>query len=144
MGWVWCPLAGGFSLGDPASAGRAADYFPGDDQVDWLCADTYPGRTVLSFASAVGPFLDWAGRHPHPVLIGEFGMKESLGERARQQWLAATGAFVRTRPQIKALVYFDAERTDGDEPYDMSLRSSPGSMAVFGEVARSPYFWSAR
>jgi hypothetical protein len=144
VGWVWCPLASGFSSDDPASAGRAADYFPGDDQVDWLCADTYPGRSVLSFAAAVGPFLDWAARHPHPVLIGEFGMKASLGEQARQQWLAAAGAFVQTRPQVKALVYFDADRTDADEPYDMSLRTSPGSMAVFSALARSPWFRGAR
>ena len=37
VGWVWCPLATGFT------DGRAQKYYPGDDQVDWLCADVYPG-----------------------------------------------------------------------------------------------------
>ena len=37
-GWVWCPLAVGFVDGPRAAV------LPGDDQVDWLCADTYPGR----------------------------------------------------------------------------------------------------
>jgi len=71
-------------------------------------------------------------------------VKESLGEQARQQWLAATGAFVRTRPQVKALAYVDAERTDGDASHDTSLPTAKGSPAVVGEPARGPYVWSAR
>ena len=44
-------------------------------------------------------------------------------------------------PQIKGLVYFDADRSEAeDRPYDMSLRNAPGSMAVFRRLARDPYF----
>ena len=135
VGWVWCPLAAGFG------PGRAQPYYPGDDQVDWLCADTYPGPTVQPFAEAVGPFLEWARGRPHPILIGEFGMRESLGEVTRQEWLTATGEFVKTQPQIKGLVYFDSDRTESPtDSYDMSLRNAPGSMAVFSRIAREPYF----
>lgn len=135
VGWVWCPLAVGFA------DGRAQPYYPGDEQVDWICADTYPGKEIKPFATAIGPFLDWARNRPKPIIIGEFGMKESRGEHTRQAWLAEMGAFVKTVPQIKALVYFDADRSDAEQnSYDMSLRNSPGSMAVFSEIARDPYF----
>jgi len=138
VGWVWCPLATGFV------DGRAQAYYPGDEQVDWLCADVYPGRTVQPFADAAAPFLAWAREHPLPVVIGEFGMQVALGEQARQEWLAATGAFVRTQPQIKGLVYFDSDSDDPRDPYDMSLRNAPGSLAVFRELAADPYFRTAR
>jgi len=139
VGWVWCPLATGFV------DGRAPAFYPGDAEVDWLCADTYPGRTLQPFATAVGPFLDWAAGHPQPVLIGEFGMKKTLGERERQRWLVETGEFVMTRPQIKGLVYFDADRSDStSDPFDTSLRQAPGSMAALARVAASPWFRTGR
>ena len=141
VGWVWCPLAVGFGLG------RAQAYYPGDEQVDWLCADVYPGPTALSFAAAAGPFLDWARGRPHPVIIGEFGWGVALredreqSELARQEWLTAAGEFVKTQPQIKGLVYFDSDSSDSPtDPYDTSLRTAPGSMAAFRAVAQQPYF----
>jgi len=135
VGWVWCPLANGFA------SGRAQPYYPGDDQVDWLCADVYPGPTDQSFAAAAGPFLDWARSHPKPVVIGEFGWAVSAGEEQRQRWLTEAGEFVTTQPQIKALVYFDADNSDSPtDAYDTSLRRAPGSMAAFRAVATQPYF----
>ena len=58
-GWVWCPLASGFP------EGRAQPYYPGDDQVDWLCADVYPGlRQDSPSPRDSEAFLDWAVDHP--------------------------------------------------------------------------------
>ena len=56
------------------------------------------------------------------------------------------GRVRRSRPQIKALVYFDADRSDADaKSYDMSLRNAPGSMAVVQRARRDPYFdWARR
>ncbi len=132
--WVWCPLAIGFV------DGRAQPFYPGDADVDWICADVYPGRDVKPFATAAGPFLDWAAERPHPIVIGEFGMQVKRGEKVRQRWLADTGDFVKTQPQIKGLVYFDADRTNATPSYDMSLRNAPGSMAAFADMAHDPYF----
>ena len=38
VAWVWCPSARGFT------GGYAPAYYPGDTQVDWVCADAYPGE----------------------------------------------------------------------------------------------------
>ncbi len=114
--WVWCPLAAGFA------DGRAQEYYPGDREVDWLCADTYPGRTVQPFGTAAAAFLLWARAHPHPVVIGETGMKDTAGEPARQAWLADLAAFVPTQPQIKA------RRVLRRDPWPHPLRPHPGEL----------------
>ena len=52
VAWMWCPTAKGFVPG-----GDAAAYYPGNDEVDWVCADAYPG---------FGPYRSFAdiGRSP--------------------------------------------------------------------------------
>lgn len=134
VGWVWCPLGVGFDTG------RAQPFYPGDDQVDWVCADVYPGKTIKPFEVAAGSFLGWAKDHPKPIIIGEFGMKEERGEQTRQQWLRQLRTYVKTQPQIKALVYFNADNRDAGKSYNMDLTTSPGSMAAFRELANDPYF----
>jgi len=67
-------------------------------------------------------------------------MKEERGEESRQQWLRELRTFVKTQPQIKALVYFNADNRDADKSYNMDLTTSPGSMAAFRELAHDPYF----
>lgn len=134
VGWVWCPLGVGFD------SNRAQPYYPGDDQVDWLCADVYPGKDIKPFEVAAGSFLNWAKDRPKPIIIGEFGMKEERGEEIRQQWLRDLRTYVKAQPQIKALVYFNADNRDGDKSYNMDLTTSPGSMMAFREMAQDPYF----
>jgi hypothetical protein len=134
VGWVWCPLAVGFDTN------RAQPFYPGDDQVDWVCADVYPGKDVKPFATGAGSFLTWAAEHPKPIIIGEFGMKEERGETKRQDWLRALRTYVKTKPQIKALVYFNADNRDAEKSYNMDLLSSPGSLQAFRELAGDPYF----
>ncbi len=102
--WVWCPTAAGFS------DGRAAAFYPGHNEVDWVCADAYPQYgTDASFAATVTPFLTWAAQHGKPVMIGEFGVPESYGAPQRAQWLRAARRVVLADHQIKALLYFDAD-----------------------------------
>lgn len=130
--WVWCPLANGFD------EGRSQPFYPGDDAVDWLCADVYPGPDVLSFEDAATPFLRWARQHPQPVIIGELGMDARHGQQRRRQWLADMVGFVREEEQIAALVYFDSTRPDGRPPLDMSLLGEPEAMQVLAHLARHP------
>ena len=130
VAWVWCPTAAGFA------AGTAGAYYPGNSKVDWICADAYPGfGSYRSFASVTGPFLAWASHHPKPVMIGEYGVPDTYGEQRRAQWLLAAAATVRSHPQVKALVYFDANAK-------RSYALSPGSpaLAAFRRIASYSYF----
>jgi beta-mannanase len=133
VAWVWCPTARGFTTNN------AAAYYPGNDEVDWVCADAYPGPgPQRSFADVVQPFLDWAAQHPKPIMIGEFGVPQSYGEQARAQWLRAAEQTVRSHRQIKALVYFDSNTTGSSPQTSFALDAGP--LAVFRGIADNQYF----
>jgi hypothetical protein len=132
-GWVWCPLATDFL----ATSGPA--YYPGDDQVDWLCTDVYPGPDYLSFQDVSSEFLRWAAGRPKPVLIGEYGAEDKASGQ-REQWLTKAAAFVKAHPQIKGLVYFDARHTDNGRERDFTLVPGTGPMQTFEQMAADPYF----
>jgi hypothetical protein len=131
VGWVWCPHARGFV----DTSRDAAAYYPGDDEVDWLCADVYAEPDGSSFRDAVGPFLTWAAGHPKPIIIGEFGIQH--GDRAT--WFQDAYRFVEAYPQIKGLVYFHGV-SKGERNYDHSLRRSPDALDAFRKGATSPHF----
>jgi hypothetical protein len=134
VAWVWCPTAEGFA------DGRAAAFYPGDDEVDWTCADAYPGYgTRASFASTIGPFLSWASHHDKPVMIGEFGVPESYGGAQRAQWLRAAQQVVQDDRQIKAIVYFDANPA-GQGPAGSYALGGGAPLSAFRSIAKMPYF----
>jgi hypothetical protein len=133
-GWVWCPTATGFA------DGRAPAYYPGDSQVDWVCADGYAASSAEPLRKVLKPFLNWAAARPKPVLVGEFGVgAEGQGNRAA--WVAGAGQLAKDDPQIKALSYFDADAVNGHGvPYSLSLRDTPPALAEFGDLLADPYF----
>lgn len=133
VAWVWCPTARGFT------ANNAAAYYPGNNEVDWVCADVYPGPgPQRSFADVVQPFLDWAAQHPKPVMIGEFGVPQSYSPQARAQWLRAAEQTVVSHRQIKALVYFDSNMTGTSLHTSFALDAD--TITAFREIADNHYF----
>jgi hypothetical protein len=133
--WVWCPTAKGF--GD----GQAPAFYPGDDEVDWICADAYPPHgSYRSFASTVAPFLAWASHHPKPVMIGEFGVPRSYSPQRRAQWLRAAGQAVLANRQIKAVVYFDSNPAGQGPEGSFALGGDLAALSAFRALARLPYF----
>jgi hypothetical protein len=133
--WVWCPTAQGFA------DGQAAAFYPGDDEVDWICADAYPQYgSHASFAATVGPFLDWAAPRGKPVMIGEFGVPLSYGGPRRAQWLSAAQRTVRANRQIKAVLYFDANPAGQGPQGSYALGGDAAALAAFRAMAGMPYF----
>ena len=132
VGWVWCPIATNFlATGGPA-------YYPGDDQVDWLCTDVYAGPTNLSFASVAAEFTAWAATHDKPVVIGEYGARSS--DPGKPQWIEAATAFAVQHPQIKAMVYFDADRVENGVSRDFRVEAAPGPLQAFRAMVMDAYF----
>ena len=133
VAWVWCPTARGFA------SGRAQAYYPGNDEVDWVCADAYPRPgTQASFADVVHPFLAWAAQHPEPIMIGEYGVPQSYSAEHRAQWLHDAEQTVIRDRQIKALVYFDSNIT-GPSPLT-SYGLDGGPLAALRTIADNRYF----
>ena len=135
VAWVWCPNASAFVDGE------AQAYYPGDDYVDWVCADGYnwaPGRSGdpwESFADIFSGFYDWASQQAKPIMIGEFGVQERApGEKAA--WVAETADLIKTRfPRIKAVVYFNA-----NQDYDWRMSTSAEAYQAFKALANDPFF----
>ena len=63
VSWVWCPNASAFNDGE------AQKFYPGDDFVDWTCADGYnwapgrPGDGYRPFPDIFAGFYAWASLH---------------------------------------------------------------------------------
>jgi hypothetical protein len=130
VAWVWCPTANGFANG------TAAAYYPGDNEVNWVCVDAYPGPGPhRSFATIVQPFLVWASHHRKPVMIGEYGVPNTYAPQQRAHWLWGAARTVQDDAQIKALIYFDANAKN-------AYALVPGSPALqaFRGIAHVPYF----
>ncbi|MEO3776767.1 glycosyl hydrolase [Micromonospora sp. B11E3] len=133
--FVWCPHVQGFV----DSTRDAAAYYPGDDQVDWLCTDVYPGREFEGFAAQMDTFMAFAAQRPRPVVIGEFGVTTEGAPGQRGAWLREAGEYVKRHPRIKAVVYFAAKQTR-KPAYDSTFDADPEGLAAFRELAADPWF----
>jgi hypothetical protein len=131
--FVWCPLAEGFD------SGRAQAFYPGDDQVDWLCTDAYTLDPREPLSRVMGKFLDWARPRGKPIVIGEFGTLPGK-PGARAGWLAELPDIVRKNPQIKGFVYFDSDTEQRGVTRQWSLRWDPRDVAAFSALAKDRLF----
>jgi len=133
--WVWCPNASAFNDGE------AQKFYPGDDFVDWTCADGYnwapgrPGDEYRTFKEIFAGFYAWATLHDKPIMVGEFGVQErNPGEKA--QWITdARQAIKSDFPRLRSIVYFNSNKD-----YDWRLTTSDAAFEAFRQLAHDPWF----
>jgi hypothetical protein len=142
--WVWCADAADFG-------GPTADtWYPGDDQVDWTCADGYnprnparPDSTAQSFEEIFRPFHDWGARHAKPMMVGHWGTVED-GPGVKAAWVNdARHALEGRLSGIDAVVYDStvAPAPAPDQPGDdYRMDSSDESMAAFAAMGGDDWF----
>jgi len=133
VGWVWCPLAEGFSNG------TAGAYYPGDAQVDWICADVYAQDPAVPFTQVAAGFLTWARQHPRPIVFAEVGSQRA-GEGERARWLREAVAAMKADSQVKSFVYFDDNVNRDGRVRHWSLRGWPDDLKVMQDVAADSHF----
>jgi hypothetical protein len=134
VSWVFCPTAEGFA------AGRAGDFYPGDDQVDWTCVDVYAGTRLAPMSELLAPFLHWAGQRPKPMMIGEYGISRAWSADERAQWLTEAAVVFKANPQIKAVLYFESDPEERAEQGTFSLSDDPPALEAFAQTARDSWF----
>jgi hypothetical protein len=142
--FVWCPNASGFD------SGEAQQYYPGDEHVDWVCADGYnwyrrPGDNDQSFRSVFQGFHDWATAktNPKPLMVGEYGVLEpSSPPDHKPNWVnAARAALKFDLPAIAAVVYFNSAGNDNNGVFrDWRVNTSEASLQAFQLMGADPYF----
>lgn len=136
VAWVWCPTARGFG-------GGAGGYYPGDDQVDWICADADAtgGYDYRDLSEVMKMFLEWARKRQKPIMVAEFGVPKSYGTR-RAEWLREAAKTLQD-PQVKAVVYFNSNE-EAQDARDMrrayAVTGDAHAMSALRELATAPYF----
>jgi hypothetical protein len=132
VAWVWCPNASSFTNGS------AQPYYPGDDVVDWICADGYnfwPDSRYREFEPIFTGFYTWASQRPKPLMIGEWGDQQA-GPGQRAAWFDAAHAALMDRfPRILAVVYFNSNSLHNWMFYD-----EPDALEAVRRMALDPYF----
>jgi hypothetical protein len=134
VSWVWCPTAEGFQRGD------AAPFYPGDDQVDWTCVDVYAATQFQPIGQLMGPFLQFAAKHPKPIIIGEFGVAKAWGSAGRAAWLRDAERTFKANPQIKAIAYFESDPEGNPVTKQFQLTGDKLAFKAFHALAKDPYF----
>ncbi len=133
--WVWCPTIEGFERGN------APSFYPGDDQVDWVCVDVYSGARFVPLGEHLKPFFAFASAHPSkPVMIGEYGVARQYPSAQRAAWIRNGTAVFKANPQVKAVLYFESDPEDRKPSGRFSIADDPEALAAFAEMARDPYF----
>lgn len=134
VSWVFCPTAEGFE------EGRAAEYYPGDETVDWTCVDVYAGSRLRPISELLTPFLTWAAQRPKPIMIGEYGVARAWSGLERRDWISAAAGTFRANPQIKAVLYFESNPEDRTATGEFALSDDPAAFNAFRQTALDPYF----
>lgn len=143
VSWVWCPTSEAFAPTPGHPDGDAQRWWPGDEWVDWVCADGYnfapavAGAAYRSFDEIFASFHQWARRTGKPMMIGEFGVLErNPGEKPR--WLSqTTAALTGPYADLSAVVYFDSRRTVNGGVRDWRVTTSPSSEEAFRALTRA-------
>jgi Glycosyl hydrolase family 26 len=138
--WVWCPVSLHFYRG------TAQPFYPGDDVVDWICADGYnwapgkPNTPYQSFQSLFEAFYKFGNEHNKPLMVGETGVQEN-NPGDKTNWIKAMRESVKQHyPNVVAFLYFDVDDSGSNGNYDWRLNSSPEAIAAFKDMALDPYF----
>ncbi|MGD9570401.1 MAG: glycoside hydrolase family 26 protein [Thermoleophilia bacterium] len=126
VAWVWAPVDG--AAQPPSAPHVTADYYPGDEWVDWVGLDWYQdgdadvADQTAGASTATDPlapidafYAEYAGEHGKPIALTEWGLTAPpRGSGDDPDWMADALAWVREHPRVKALVYFDYDASDAD------------------------------
>lgn len=139
--WVWS--VNHQSVPDKAG-NRYADYYPGDDYVDWTAISGFNWGTT-GVRTEWTPWAGWYTRPlrylttlDKPICIAEFGSVEQGGDKAA--WLLDAYTRIRDYPDIKAVVYYDAIESGLGRTHDWRADSSASSLEAFREAISPGYY----
>jgi mannan endo-1,4-beta-mannosidase len=148
--WVWSPNVNWDGLHP------FAPYYPGDRYVDWLGLDGYnrPRTGWNPFTQVIGGSYEaLTGLSDKPIIIAETGTAEptpaeaAAGDR-KAQWITDLyRAAVPSMPRIRAVVWFDVDRSqkdaNGAQGYDNRIETSPQAQQAFARAV-APRFYRSR
>jgi beta-mannanase len=101
--------------GIPNNAGnRWADYYPGDEYVDWVGQNSYDSTWNATLAARIGWleqfYQEFAVGHEKPYMMGEWGLTQDIGDDPA--YIERMLDWQKDHPRVKALVYFNVKTTE--------------------------------
>jgi hypothetical protein len=133
VAWVWGP---NYESLPKESWNDAANYYPGDDYVDWVAVSGYFVK-YQTCDSLFGALEKRFGARK-PIMIAETGALDkdvvTKPERIRQ-----LGAWIIDHPSVGALVWFDTD-TDHGSGKNWRIDSSPAALEAYRGLATDPVF----
>lgn len=129
--WVWSAAKG---PAKPFGRVRTADYYPGDEAVDWVATSFHQWENLpVSFwTSQIDNGFDplarlddlyrFAVAHGKPLMLSEWGVStKPYGNGDDPSWIDDTFAWIKAHPKAKAQVYF--ERVHGANDHRLAVHA---------------------
>lgn len=135
VAWVWNPASSGTLTGLQA-------YYPGNQYVNWIGIDGYDRTGHETFTDIFKNLYDELSLKDKPMLIGETGAPATASgtDSAQATYLGTIASEVPSQfPDIKAIMYFDAERTGGGQGVQQ-FTLTPAGTDAFASLGENPYF----
>jgi len=144
--WVWCPHGPSIDLSAEAW-NNIANYWPGDDYVDWFGLDAYNwyprdpwgnNRPYDDFDSCFKElYAECAALGGQPMMIAEFATGEfERGSMNKPAWIREAFTKLKTDyPRIKIFTWFHIKKE-----LDWRVNSSEASLQAFREAVADPYY----
>jgi hypothetical protein len=132
VSWVWSPNANSH----PDSAWNAlSHYYPGDEYVDWAGVSGYarnqtPGDLFDAF------YETYASRKP--IMISEVAVVDR-GGTTKPQWITSLRDWVKQRPAVGAVVWFDTDTHPGSTE-KWRVDSTSAALAAYRAMSDDPAF----
>jgi Glycosyl hydrolase family 26 len=132
ISWVWSP---NWNSSPDATWNQIQNYYPGDDYVDWIGVSGYaenqtPGQMFDNF------YDEYATRKP--IMISEVAVVDH-GGRTKADWIASFAAWVKTKPAVGAVVWFDTDTHPGSTE-KWRIDSDKQALAAYKAMADDPIF----
>lgn len=129
-----------FNLKSPSFPGRADQFYPGDDVIDWIGVAAYnfginnDGGRWVPFEDLIAGFITWGGARGKPLFVSEWASEEDLSQPGRKgMWIEDAKLAIQRLPQVRAM------SAQWVEANTLAFDSSPSSLEAFRAFAADPY-----
>jgi hypothetical protein len=133
VSWVWSPNWGS----TPAESwNEIADYYPGDEYVDWVGMSGYNlhrETPATLFDTVYGMYSA-----KKPIMITEVGSVDR-GGRTKGDWITSFADWAGARPAVGAVTWFDTDTHPG-YPERWRIDTDAESLAAYKAMATSQRF----
>lgn len=138
--WVWSI---NWNSNPDTKTNAGSLYYPGDKYVDVISVDgfSYAGQTPEDIFGAF--YRMYVGRKP--LMIAETAVSKPRhrpsAADAEAQWVESLAAWLKERPEVVALVWFDTnEGVSTRDKTDWRIDSNAPELAAFRKLVNDPYF----